>query len=509
MPSTPSNDDRFADLFSKLPSPSDRAGHTSTRTDPSPLPERPASAAPLSRRAAREAAAREAAAHHAPTAPTAAPEAAAPASTPEPAPQPPATSVLPVADAASVSAADYPVATAARATREPGEPAAHTLDALFDADAQHHHEARHDRDRRKSRIAAWTVFGVVLAIIGGLVFGGFWVWNTYEEPIREFFGWTEPKDYEEGLAEGEATITVVSGDTGATISETLHEAGVTKTPGVFYDYLISSGQTNPDFVPGVFTLQQKMTAAAAFEAIMDPANKLENTAQLREGLTVEQSLPLLADGTGIPLEEFEAAVDDPSAYGVEADSLEGWLFPDTYTFDPDASAAQIVQTLVDRTIRSLDNAGVPAEQRHDILTIASIIEREARYTEDFFKVSRVIQNRLEPDNTETHGLLQMDSTAQYGANENDGTVSSDASTLEDDNPWNTYIHPGLPIGPIANPGDLAIEAAMNPADGPWMYFVTVNPSSGETKFAETLAEHEQLVEEWRQWCADNPDNGDC
>ncbi|MBB4139172.1 endolytic transglycosylase MltG [Microbacterium invictum] len=506
MPSTPPNDDQFADLFSTLPNPSERSARTSTRTGPTPTAE---SRAPLSRREARAAAAREAAGRQDP--PTQndapAPHAARPAAPDRPEPH------APVA-APRVSAADYPVVTAAMAARtsddQPSEApeSGHTIDALFTDDPHHPHDTHHDRDRRKSRIAAWSIFAMVLAILGGLVFGGFWVWNTYEEPIRELFGWTEPKDYEPGLAEGEATVTIVDGDTGADISATLYEAGVTKTSGVFYDYLIATGQ-NPDFQPGVFALQQTMTAAAALEMLMDPASKLENTAQLREGLTVAQTLPLLADGIGLPIEEFEAAVQDPSAYGVDADSLEGWLFPATYTFNPDATVQQVIQTLVDRTVESLDNAGVPADRRHEILTIASIIEREARFEDDFFKVSRVIQNRLDPSNTETNGLLQMDSTAQYGANEDDGTVSSDADTLEDDNPWNTYIHPGLPIGPIANPGDLAITAAMEPAEGPWMYFVTVNPSSGETEFAETHAEHEQLVEKWRQWCSDNPDNGDC
>ncbi|MGV9193026.1 endolytic transglycosylase MltG [Microbacterium sp. MC2] len=493
MPSTPSNDDQFADLFSRLPTPADRSSRTAT--DPSAAAAAGAdrdraAQAPMSRRAAREAAARAAASDR--------------SETPEP--------------VASARAADYPVVTAAMAAgrdapSSPEEPhpvaAAGSLDALFDDAGHHGQQKHHDRDRRKSRIAAWSVFGVVLALLGGLVFGGFWVWSIYEQPIREFFGWTEPKDYEAGIAEGEATVTIASGDTGGTISETLHDAGVTKTPGVFYDYLIASGADTNLLVPGVFSLQQKMTAAAAFEALTDPANKLENTAQLREGLTVEQTLPLLAEATGIAQADFEAAIADPSAFGVSADSLEGWLFPATYTFEPDVTADQVIQTLVDRAVTSLDNAGVPVDRRHEILTIASIIQREARFSDDFFKVSRVIQNRLKPDNTETHGLLQMDSTAQYGANEDDGTVSSDASTLEDDNPWNTYLYPGLPLGPIANPGDLAIEAAMEPADGPWMYFVTVNPSSGETEFAQTHAEHEQLVEKWRQWCADNPDNGDC
>jgi UPF0755 protein len=235
---------------------------------------------------------------------------------------------------------------------------------------------------------------------------------------------------------------------------------------------------------------------------------MENSAQLREGLTVEQSLPLLADGIGLPIEDFQAAVADPAAYGVPADSMEGWLFPATYTFNPGVTATEVIQTLVDRTIQSLDAAGVPVEERQRILTIASIIEREARFEQDFYRVSRVIYNRLSPDNSETNGLLQMDSTAQYGYGEmHDGTVSSSAEALEDDNPWNTYVNTGLPIGPIANPGDTAIDAAMNPEDGPWLYFVTVNLDTGETIFTETNAQHQQAVTQWQQWCRENPESG--
>ena len=95
-------------------------------------------------------------------------------------------------------------------------------------------------------------------------------------------------------------------------------------------------------------------------------------------------------------------------YGFAASSLEGWLFPATYTFDPGTTAQQMIQTMVDRTVQSLDAAGVPVDQRERILTIASIIQREARFTQDFYKVSLVIENRLDPDNQETHGLLQMD-----------------------------------------------------------------------------------------------------
>ncbi|HYP72954.1 MAG TPA: endolytic transglycosylase MltG, partial [Microbacterium sp.] len=419
----------------------------------------------------------------------------------------------PESPASEASASAPPVSARTGATPAPAAPAP-SLDALFatehDAD-ERARIARHQRDRRKSRIAGWVIFAVILAILGGVAAGGFYVWNTYEDKIRAFMGWEEPKDYVDGEATGQVDVTIVSGDTGSSISQTLYDSGVTKTPEAFYDYLIKSGQ-NPTFQPGVYSLQLKMTSAAALDALLDPANRLENTAQLREGLTVAQSLTILSDSLGIPLEEFQAAVADPSVYGIAVDAavvaaagqpLEGWLFPATYTFDPGTTAQQIIQTLVDRTVQSLDAAGVPVDQRQQVLTTASIIQREARLDDDFYKVSRVIANRLaEPMK------LQMDSTAQYGYGEmHDGTASSSAEALEDVNPWNTYVIDGLPVGPISNPGDTAIDAAMHPAEGDWLYFVTWNMDTGETIFSATYAEHEQGIAKWNEWCAANDNRG--
>ena len=496
MPETPPNDDEFADLFSKLPTP--RSAVPGAGDEPAaPQPATPPPTVPQTRRAARRAAEGDDPATAASSAP------AAPAAPPTPAAAAPAVPTPPVAPEETPTAAPAPTPRS--------EPPVHQqLDALFTAEdtTERDRVARNDRDRRKSRIAGWVVFAVILAIVGGIVGGGFAVWTTYEDKIRAFMGWEEPKDYEDGIAEGDASVTIVTGDTGSTISTTLFQAGVTKTDSAFYDYLIKTGQ-NPNFQPGVYALQQKMSAAEALKALEDPANRRENTAQLPEGLTMESTLTRIADGTGIPLADLQAAVADPSQYGVSATTLEGWLFPATYTFDPGTTAQQVIKMLVDRTVQSLDKAGVPTDQRERILTVASIIQREARFTADFYKVSRVIENRLNPDNEETHGLLQMDSTAQYGYNEiNKGTASSSAEALANDNPWNTYLHPGLPVGPIANPGDLAIDAAMHPADGPWLYFVTVNLDTGETIFSTTYAEHEKAVAQWQEWCSAN-DSDDC
>lgn len=402
--------------------------------------------------------------------------------------------------APSVSGSDAtPAASAPAASApDPAPPLGGGLDDLF---APHHDEVDAKRPKKKRRTGCLVALIIVVAILGGLAAGGLWVWNTYGDKITEAMGWGEPKDWEPGMATGEVFVTVKEGDTGGPVSTALFEAGVTKTEDVFYDYLIDENLA-VIFYPGVYKLQEKMTAEAALAALRDESNKLENTVSVAEGGTVVSSLPAMADTLGIPLEDFEAAVADPSAYGVDAQNLEGWLFPAVYTFDPEVTATQVIQRMVDRTRESLAAAGVPDDQAQRVLTIASIIQREGRL-EDFAKVSRVIQNRLDIDM-----LLQMDSTAQYGYGSlHEGVVSSSAEALADDNPWNTYVNTGLPVTPIASPSDAAIKAAMQPADGPWIYFVTINLATGETQFSETLAEHEQGVEKWREWCRANPDGG--
>lgn len=558
MPESTS-DDPFADLYGKLPDPRSRDIRPVRSSSGQVTPPAPGGvdAAPKSRREAREAARRAATGEtpvtsgEAPV--TSAGTAGTPAapSSPAPAEQASVTShSIPVDTSAGTVPAPRSVdaATAASVSDEPpllptqagsvapaysrtgdvaiqapgaGEHAAGereatparrataTLEDLFTGDSSTDElgAVPPPKNKRRRRIGGWIALGIVLVILGGIAGGGWYVWTTYEDRIREVMGWQAPKDYEEGLANGEAFVTIASGDTGSPISQALYDAGVTKTPEAFYDYLIEEN-LNPPFQPGVYRLQKQMTSAAALDALLDPANKMENTAQVPEGLTVEQTIERLAEGTGIPLEDYQAAIADPAAFGVAAQSLEGWLFPATYTFDPGVTAQDVVQTLVNRTVQSLDAAGVPADDRQRILTIASIIQREARYVADMKKVSTVIQNRLDPSNPETNGFLQMDSTAQYGYGElHAGSASTSEEAQYDDNPWNTYVHTGLPVGPIANPGDDAIDAAVNPEPGPWLYFVTVNLNTGETIFTETYSEHLRYVEQMQRWCSENPGSG--
>lgn len=356
--------------------------------------------------------------------------------------------------------------------------------------------------REKRKKTGWIAAIVVLVLLGGIGGGGLYVWNTFEPQIRQVMGWQEPNDYE-GSGSGEVMVSIAAGDDGAAIARTLKNSGVTKTTEAFYDLLLAQ-HNEPVFHPGVYELAKKMSAQSALDALLDPDNKVERTVLLREGITGAEIFTELSAGTEIPVEEFEAAAADPAAFGIPATvpSIEGWLFPALYTFDPGLTAQQIIQVLVDRTVASLDSAEVPPADRERILIIASIIQREARLDDDFYKVSRVIYNRLDV------GMkLEMDSTAQYADTTKSGSVWSTKEALESDNPWNTYKRAGLPIGPIASPGDAAIAAAMAPAEGSWLFFVTVNLDTGETVFTNTVAEHEAAVAQLRAWCDANPGKG--
>lgn len=536
----PTFDDPFAELFGKLPDPRDRqSASPSTTAAQAGTAE---TGAPLSRRAAREAASQQSGpiTPAAPLAPRPETPAAVPLSTAVNAPRTRIDEVDPAEawllagaargganrfgapqtsapDSGYARAASGPAPTAASSARSES-PSGTTLEDLFtgNVSTEEFGSVPPPPDKRKRRVGGWIALGVILVLLGGIGVGALYVWNTYEDNIRELMGWEEPSDYADGLATGEALVTISSGDVPTKISQTLFDAGVTMTPNAFYDMLIKT-QQNPTFYPGVYSLQQKMTSAAALAALQDPANKMANSALIREGLTLEQTLPILSEGIGIPLEELQAAVADPTVYGVAVDPavvaaggqpLEGWLFPAMYEFDPGVTAQDVIARLVNRTITSLDGTGVPVERRQEILTIASIIQREARYPEDMAKVSRVVENRLDPNNQETFGYLQMDSTAQFGYGElNAGSVSTSEEAQYNDNPWNTYVIQGLPIGPIANPGDVAIQAAMNPPEGDWLYFVTVNLDTGETVFTSNYADHNRAVEQWLAWCSDNPDSG--
>ena len=196
----------------------------------------------------------------------------------------------------------------------------------------------------------------------------------------------------------------------------------------------------------------------------------------REG-TARRRAPTsdLAAATGLPLEDFQAAAANFTSFGVpaEAPSLEGFLFPATYTFDPGIDGARrCCRQLVDDDVRSTSTPRASRPRTGStVLTLASIIQREAGPSvDDMHKIARVFQNRLD------QGMhLQSDATVAYGTgNTAHGVDDADAERADASNPYNTYANPGCRSARSGCPGDAAIDARLHPADGPWLYFVPVN-----------------------------------
>ena len=356
------------------------------------------------------------------------------------------------------------------------------------------------KPKRKRRFAWVFVLLAFLVVVGGTAAYG---WINYEPQIRSLLGWELPNDYEGTGTDEEVVIVIQDGQIGQDVARTLAEEGVTMTYTAFYRLLLAQ-DPQVNFQPGNYTLHKQMSAKAALEALQDPANKVTNRVTITEGSTLLSTLTLLSEATEIPLADFEAAAKDYTSFGVpaEAPSLEGYLFPATYPLEPGQSARDVLTVLVNEMFERLDAAGVAVEDRHRVLTLAALIQREAGSDpEDFYKVSRVFTNRLAKD-----WKLESDATVTYGTGKY-GTVWTTAEERQNaEDKYNTYANKGLPIGPIGAPGDLAIAAAISPVEGPWLFFVTVDLKTGETVFSETLAQHNAGVDRLRAWCRASADN---
>lgn len=351
---------------------------------------------------------------------------------------------------------------------------------------------------KKKRRLGWLWALLVVILLGASTVAV--VWWAFEDQVRDILGWQLPTDYT-GTGNGEeVNVTVAAGDVGDDIAQSLADAGVTMTFDAFHDLLVA--ETEPSvFQPGTYALEKEMSAASARDGLLDAENRVESTVLIPEGTTLAGVISRVAKGTGIPEADLKKAVKDPTDYNVssKAPSLEGYLFPATYTFPPGSTAEEVIQTMVDRMNVALNDAGVSKSDRLEVLTLASIIQKEGGNTADFYKVSRVFTNRLQQDMR-----LQSDATVSYGTG-NTSIHTTKAERADASNKYNTYANDGLPVGPISAPGDDAIDAALNPAKGKWLYFVLVDGETGETTFSNTLAEHEAAVKIWQAWYAAHPD----
>ena len=358
---------------------------------------------------------------------------------------------------------------------------------------------RRSRPPKKKRRWGLLVFLLVfLLVVAGT---GVAVWNSFGGRIQQVFGVAAPTDYPGSGNGTPVTFVISSGDIGETVARNLAKAGVTKTFSAPYRILLQDPSIS--FQPGSYALQKQMSAASAIAALRNAKNRQVNKAVIIEGASYKQAFQQLSTATKIPVADFETAAKNYVALGVpaQAPSIEGWLFPATYQFDPGVSATAVLARLVKETTTRLDALGVAPPDRFRVVTLASVVQREAGSTADMPKIARVFQNRLDK------GMrLQSDATVAYGTGNTNRVTTTNAERADAGNKYNTYANDGLPVGPIGNPGEAAIGAALKPTPGSWLYFVAVNLKTGETVFSTTQAEHDAAVKQWQAWCKQSAEN---
>lgn len=337
--------------------------------------------------------------------------------------------------------------------------------------------------KRLLRLA--LVLSILLAIAAAAA--GWWAWQRIQQP----YGSTRSQ-----------VVEIENGQSATAILERLASEGLIVDSLLARLYLVYV-LDDPPLRAGEYAF----TAPASLPDVLDKlvrGDVVTYPAKVLEGLTLEETAEALAQAGFANLEALLGEMRDPGRIAdldPEATTLEGYLFPDTYHFARGASAALIVDTMV-RTFRErlaavdgprpgLGRGNDPVSLR-GLVTLASIIEKEALLDDERPTIAGVYANRLR------NGIaLYADPTVIFAIKlrgDWDGNLRK--QDLKYDSPYNTYVHPGLPPGPICSPGRASLEAALGPADVPYFYFVSRN--DGSHVFASSLSEHNRNVEIWQK-----------
>jgi UPF0755 protein len=289
-------------------------------------------------------------------------------------------------------------------------------------------------------------------------------------------------------------VIVPRGASFAQAADSLARNGIVSSPRTFRLYgRLTGGDRN--IKPGTYLLKHDTPWKDIISAL-NGGRGLVNTITIPEGYTLSQITPLLARTLRVPAESVQAAVRDTALLArldLPNPTLEGYVFPDTYAFPVGTTARQAVREMVYSFERrwkpEWDSSLVELKiNRNDLVTMASIVEREARLPEERPVIAAVYYNRLRKGM-----LLQADPTIQYALGHHVGRVLY--KDLEVASPYNTYIHKGLPPGPVASPGAASLAAAANPANVPYLYFVA--SKDGHHEFRMTLDEHTSAIRQIR------------
>ena len=337
---------------------------------------------------------------------------------------------------------------------------------------------REDPPKRKSGLRNVLALVAVIALLVGGYVG--------VTKVMDRMGGAD--DYA-GSGTGSVEVAIPSGANGLQIARLLADADVVKSSEAFYQLSLTD-QRATQIQPGTYTLRQQMSAEAALTALVDPSARVQAKFTVPEGARVGQIVEIISTNTELKSEDLEAALDDPASIGLPDyanGNPEGYLYPETYFVEPGDTAQTVLKRMVDQTLKvakDLDIGtrapalGMNGEQ---ILTMASILEYEGQKPEDYAKIARVLYNRIE------QGMpLQLDSTVSY-VSERKGDVWTTPEERANPSLYNTYQHAGLPPGPIGSPGQASIEAALNPAEGPWLFFFATK--DGSVIYNEDFGKH--------------------
>lgn len=321
---------------------------------------------------------------------------------------------------------------------------------------------------------------VIFALIAGLVFA-----------VVHWFA--NSPDYA-GPGQGEVVVQVDQGNSLSQIAQTLEKADVVRSAAAFVD--AASG--NESIQPGSYKMLRQMRAADALALLLDPKARVSTRVTIREGLQLRAIIAQLVKSTKIPQAQFDAALARPASIGLPAyagGNAEGILFPATYDVGTTTTATKLLTAMVRRynqasaKVGLMDKAPALKISAYQALIIASIVQAEGR-PEDYAKIARVVFNRLAQGKK-----LELDTTVLYALKRSDPAPS--AAELGINSPYNTYRVAGLPPGPINSPGEQALAAVLAPASGSWIYYVTVNTKTGETKFTDSYQEFLKFKAEFK------------
>ena len=340
--------------------------------------------------------------------------------------------------------------------------------------------------RRRRWLVPLVVILVVLLIPVGV--GGFYVYRAVQNRYY-------PADYATA-GTGQTIVQVQNGQSATQVGQRLVTLGVVASVRAF-ELAAEHSTSSATLEPGFYRMKKQMKATLAYQLLLNPASRVQDKITIPEGWRLSQIEAQLGAHSGIPLADFQQALKSPGSLGLPSyagGKPEGYLFPATYEVQPNQTATGVLQGMVSRFNQEADsdNLAAAASTVHmtagQIITVASLIQAEGGSTTYYAQIARVIYNRLND-----HMKLQLDSTVMYGLNTY-GIVASNQQ-LQSSSPYNTYKFAGLPPGPIDSPGHAAIEAALHPASGNDLYFVTTNPKTGLTQFTSSQTQFEQFRQE--------------